>query len=199
MVLEALTLDPSIFTPGTKVYMGYWSPFVNRAHLVKVLDAINSSYSSSSKNKAIFDEGVTTSASSQYPSYIRTNDEFWYERGNAVGGIVTLTIEGVTYTYTDPHPVTFAQADTIWGQCSQRYADMATLIRRATGITPEAICFVQGAKSNRIFYSFELPELVSLEAKGDVKVLFAVTTEADWQKSSDWVEGTKNAPTPVAP
>ncbi|MFA5104499.1 MAG: hypothetical protein WC527_04920 [Candidatus Margulisiibacteriota bacterium] len=196
LAYEASLLEPAVLCPGTQVYMGYWSYYPNRASLIRVLDSINTA---SAADRAIWDEGVTTSASKQYPSYIQMNDEFWYERGNAVAGIVTLTIEGVTYTYTDPYPTTFQQADTIWGQYSQRYAEMAALIRRQTGITPEALCFVQNARSNRIFYSFELPKLVSLEATGDVRVFFAVTSEADWNNPSDWVEGTKNAPVPVAP
>lgn len=193
---EANLLEPAVFSPGTQVYMGYWSYYPNRASLIRVIDSINSA---AGTRRAIWDEGVTTSASQQFPSYIRMNDEFWYERGNAVSDVVTITIEGVTRTYTDPYPTTFQQADTIWGQYSQRYAEMAALIRSHTGITPEALCFVQNARSNRIFYSYELPKLISLEASGDVKVFFAVTSEADWDDPADWVEGTGNAPTPVAP
>ncbi len=193
---EANLLEPAVFSPGTQVYMGYWSYYPNRASLIRVIDSINST---AGAGRAIWDEGVSTSASGQYPSYIRMNDEFWYERANAVDGTVTLTIEGVTYTYTDPHPVTFAQADTIWGQYSQRYAEMASRIRSSTGITPEALCFVQNARANRIFYSYELPILVSLEAAGDVRVFFALTSEADWTNPADWIEGTGNAPVPVTP
>jgi len=196
LAYEANLLDPAVFRPGTQVYMGYWSYYPNRASLIRVLDSINAA---SGTSRGIWDEGVTTSASKQYPSYIQMNDEFWYERGNAVSGIVTLTIEGVTYTYTDPYPTTFQQADTIWGQYSQRYAEMAALIRSHTGITPEALCFVQNARSNRIFYSYELPKLVSLEATGDIRVFFALTSEAEWNDPADWIEGTSNAPVPVAP
>jgi len=193
---EANLLEPDVFSPGTQVYMGYWSYYPNRASLIRVIDSINSA---AGAGRAIWDEGVSTSASGQFPSYIRMNDEFWYERANAVEGTVALTIEGVTYTYTDPYPVTFAQADTIWGQYSQRYAEMASRIRSHTGITPEALCFVQNARSNRIFYSYELPILVSLEAAGDVRVFFALTSEADWTNPADWIEGTGNAPVPVTP
>lgn len=196
LAFEAGALEPAIFNPGTKVYMGYWSYYPNRASLIRVLDSINAA---AGTGRGIWDEGVTTSASKQYPSYIQMNDEFWYERGNAVSGVVTITIEGITHTYTDPYPTTFQQADTIWGQYSQRYAEMASYIRRQTGITPEALCFVQNARSNRVFYSYELPKLVSLEATGDVRVFFALTSEAEWDDPSDWVEGTGNAPTPVAP
>lgn len=105
---EANLLEPDVFSPGTQVYMGYWSYYPNRASLIRVIDSINSA---AGAGRAIWDEGVSTSASGQFPSYIRMNDEFWYERANAVEGTVALTIEGVTYTYTDPYPVTFAQAD----------------------------------------------------------------------------------------
>ena len=196
---EAQALDPLVFRRGAQVYMGFWSLYPNRGYLIKVLDAVNSDTGSAPYNKAIWDEGAATSSSMQFPSYIRMNDEFWYERASASGGTVTLTIEGVTYTYTDPHPVTLAQADTIWGQYSQRYTDLAPLIRQATGLTPEALCFVEGAKSNRVFYTYELPQLALLETSGDIKVFFAATSEADWRTPAHWIEGTKNAPTPVAP
>ncbi len=196
---EAQALDPLVFRSGTRVHMGFWSLYPNRANLARVINAINSDTGTTPYNKAIWDEGTTTAPAMQFPSYIRMNDEFWYERASASEGTVTLTIEGVTYTYTDPRPVTFAQADTIWGQYSQRYTDLAPLIRRSTGLTPEARCFVEGAKSNRVFYTYELPQLEQLETSGDIIVYFASTSEANWKTPADWVEGTKNAPTPVAP
>lgn len=191
---EALALDHVIDNPNTRVHMGYWSLGANRPRLIKVLDAINS-YVSTEAYRGIWDEGITTATAKQYPSYITMNMEYWYERAYPLSD-GTVSIEGVHYI--DPFPVTVKQADDIWGAYSQRYAEMARLLRQKTGITPEARCFVQGARANRVFYTYELPKLISLEATGDVYVFFAVTTEADWTKPANWVQGTANAPTPEA-
>ncbi|MFA4857947.1 MAG: hypothetical protein WC901_04755 [Candidatus Margulisiibacteriota bacterium] len=190
---EAIALEPRLNQADTQVHIGFWSLYPNRAHLIVLLDDINN-YSSTLEaiQRAIWDEGTTTATSKQYPSYITMNHEYWYERAAGSGG--TVTIEGKTYT--DPYPVTSTQADLIWGLYSQRYTDMSTLIHQATGKTVEAWCFVQGARAVRIFYSFELPELVTIEALGDVIVNFALTTEASWQNPAQWVVGTTNAPTP---
>ena len=197
---EAVALDSNLDAPTTQVHMGYWSGpkntslRSNRTNLVFVLDAINNYISPAGAplNRAIWDEGATTSTSQQYPSYITMNNEHWYERAFPVSGKVS--IEGVYYD--DPHPVTPAQADQIWGSYSQRYAEMARLFKATTGMSVEARCFVQGARAPRIFYTFELPDLVSLEAEGVVRVFFALTSEAKWDAPADWIEGTTNAPTP---
>lgn len=190
---EALALDPALDDTNTRVHMGYWSLGANRTRLVRVLDAINA-YTSTEVFRAIWDEGTTTATAQQYPSYITMNKECWYERAYPLSD-GTVSIEGTHYV--DPHPVTPKNADDIWGAYSQRYAEMAAILRARTGITPEARCFVQGARAVRIFYTYELPALVSLEATGDVYVYFAVTSEADWRDPADWVLGTGNAPTPA--
>lgn len=198
LFIEAVTMDPQFYNKNTKVHMGFWSgtwPVFNtwnRTNLITVIDAINSC-TSSEVLRAIWDEGITTAVTKQYPSYITMNREYWYERANFVNG--WGSIEGVWYR--DPHPVTFAQADQIWGSYSQRYIDVASLERIATGKTPEAWCFVTGGKANRIFYVFELPELRSLEAKGNIIVHFATTPEAHFDHPSEWVTGTENAPAPL--
>jgi hypothetical protein len=190
---EAINLEPLLNQVNTQVNLGFWSLYPNRAYLIVLLDDINNYVSTlEAIHRAIWDEGTTTSSSKQYPSYITMNREYWYERAAGSGGIVT--IEGKTYT--DPYPVTYAQADLIWGLYSQRYTEMASLFSQATGRTVEAWCFVQGARAVRIFYSYEFPKLATLEALGDVIVNFALTTEADWQNPAQWVIGTSNAPTP---
>jgi hypothetical protein len=189
---EAVALEPKLTQAGTRVSYGFWSRSPNRDNLIILLNAINA-YTSTETYRAIWDEGTTTSTTAQYPSYVTMNKEYWYERAYPLSD-GTVSIEGVHYT--DPHPVTTLEADLIWGAYSQRYADMAKLIRQATGMTVESWCFVQGARANRIFYAFELPELVSLEADGDVYVHFATTWEASWLNPSQWITGTTNAPTP---
>lgn len=189
---EALLLEPKLQQPGTKVSIGFWSRSPNRDKLIVLLDAINN-YVSSETYEAIWDEGTDTSTTKQYPSYITMNKEYWYERAYPLSD-GTVSIEGIHYA--DPHPVTSTEADLIWGKYSQRYTDMARLIRQNTGITVESWCFVQGARANRIFYSFELSELASLETTGDVYVHFATTYEANWQNPNQWINGTSNAPTP---
>ena len=189
---EALALEAKLTQRNCHVHMGYWSRSPNRDNIMRLLDAVNS-YSSTETHRAVWDEGTTTSTAYQYPSYVRMNLEYWYERA-AASGDGTVVIGGVRYT--DPYRVTTAEADIIWGKYSQRYADMASLIRTATGMTVESWCFVQGARANRIFYSYELPVLVSLEAAGDVYVHFATTYEASWLDQSKWITGTRNAPTP---
>jgi len=191
---EAIALNSTLKNANTRVHMGYWSLSANRPRLIKVMDAINS-YASTESYRAIWDEGVGTAAADQYPSYITMNKEYWYERAYPLSNGM-VSIEGVHYV--DPHPVTTKEADDIWGNYSQRYAEMAARLRQETGITLEARCFVQGARVNRVFYVYELPKLVSLEATGDVYVFFALTSEANWLTPADWVKGTINAPTPEA-
>jgi len=120
-------------------------------------------------------------------------EEHWYDRGNGTGGTVTIYGD----PYQDPNPVSFGQADEVWGEYSQRYTDMAGQFKQATGNTVEVWCFVQGAKANRIFYKYELPELTALERDGVVRVHFAKIQDADWTNTADWTLGTATAPAPV--
>jgi hypothetical protein len=190
---EAIAFEPLLGTPGTQVHMGYWSGKGNHGSLIRLIDAINEMTPSPGEAppKAIYDEGVNSYY--QYPSYNRILEEHWYERATAINGSVTI----FGNRYTDPYPVTSAQADDIWGQYSQRYADLAEPIRQATGKPVKVWCYVQGAKANRVFYKYELPELRSLEQKGAVQVYFAKTQDADWTNPRDWTPGTANAPSPV--
>lgn len=89
------------------------------------------------------------------------------------------------------------EADDIWGAYSQRYADMATSIEQSTGSAVKVWCFVTGARRNRVFFTYEFPELQELEAAGTVQVFFAKSIDSDWAVPTDWDEGTENAPTPV--
>lgn len=195
LINEAVLLEPDLEMPGTQIHMGFWSKSANRGNLITLLDSINSSSSSQiqPENLAIWDEGVSTITSFQYPSYIIMNREYWYERANATGN--NIIVNGVNYH--NPYPVTFQQADDIWGQYSQRYADMATHFRQTTGNKVKVWCFVLGAYANRIFYVYELPELRILEQAGTVTVYFAKTSNADWRNPSDWTEATNNAPEPL--
>ncbi|MFH1095871.1 MAG: hypothetical protein V1728_06665 [Candidatus Micrarchaeota archaeon] len=179
---EAVAMEPLLNESGTRVHMGFWSGPNNHGNLVRLLDNINNAPSQNgTAQRAIWDEG--TQSSLQYPSYVRMNArEHWYERAAQTNGIVT--IYGVNYT--DPYPLTFPQADQIWGEYSQRYADMAYLIRNATGKPVQVWCYVQGAKANRIFYSYELPELVKLQDQGVVVLHFAKTQDADWENPDEW-------------
>lgn len=191
---EAVSYEPLLNTSGTQVHMGFWSGRGNHGSLVVLLDAINDrplSGDATPPQKAIWDEGATTS--NQYPSYVTMLQEHWYERTTPVNG--TVTIYGTQYR--DPYTVSLAQADGIWGQYSERYADMAGLAYRATGRPVKVWCFVEGARANRVFYTYELPELRRLESEGAVMVYFAKTRTANWTKPSDWIEGTANAPVPV--
>jgi hypothetical protein len=192
---DAVSYEPLLLQAGTVVHLGFWSGPGNHGSLVRLLDSINAIRCKSTEAQpecAVWDEGAQTSL--QYPSYVEMTQEHWYDRGNAAGGQVTI----YGATYTDPFPVTFEQADEIWGRYSQRYADMATTFTQATGMTSKAWCFVEGAKANRIFYMYELPELAAIEAAGGVAVYFAKTQDADWQNPDDWIEGTANAPAPIA-
>ena len=186
---EALAYEPLLDDPGTQVSMGYWSAAGNHGSLVRVLDTINST--TTSPQKAIWDEGATSS--NQYPEYLDMLEEHWYERASPKDGKVTIYGK----KYTDPNPVSLDEANKVWGQYSQRYADMAGLIKKATGKPVEAWCFIQGAKAGRIFYAYELPELTGLEKSGDVQVFFAKTPDANPANPADWVQGTANAPAPL--
>lgn len=93
--------------------MGFWSGTGNHGSLVRLLDAINAYAGNGSVQKAIWDEG--TQSSLQYPAYFEMNArEHWYERASPKDG--KAVIYGVSYA--GPYPVTFAQADAIWGAYS---------------------------------------------------------------------------------
>lgn len=180
---EATAYEPLLEQPGTQVHMGFWSGAGNHGSLVRVLDSINNyaPKQGESQQRAIWDEG--TQSSLQYPSYVVMNArEHWYERASPKDG--KALIYGVNYT--DPYPVTFQQADQIWGAYSQRYTGMAVLIENATGNPVQAWCFVEGAKQNRIFYSYEYPELKKLEKQGIAVLHFAKSQDADWKDPSEW-------------
>ncbi len=190
---EALTTEPLLATPGTQVHMGFWSGKGNHGSMLRQLDAVNEGPAASvtPPNRAIWDEGTT--AYYDYPSYTKLLDEHWYERASALNGSVLIFGKA----YTDPHPVTFVDADEIWGQYSARYTDMAEPLSKATGNPVKVWCFVQGARANRIFYTYELPQLHIMEQQGFVQVYFAKNPEADWTKPEDWINGTANAPVPL--
>jgi len=189
---EAVTYEPLLGTQGTQVHMGFWSGKGNHGNMLRLLDAINEGPAALAvpPGRAIWDEGVN--AYYNFPSYSQMMNEHWYERAAGVNG--TVIVFG--RAYTDPHTVTFAHADEIWGQYSARYTDMAEPIAQATGVPVKTWCFVQGAKANRVFYTYELPQLRLLEQKGAVEVYFAKTPDADWTKPEDWINGTANAPPP---
>lgn len=191
---EAVTYEPLLATPGTRVHMGYWSGPKNHGSLVVLLDTINSLPVSAdgTGDKAIWDEGVTSSY--QYPSYMTMQNERWYERAFPVNGSVLI----MGREYTDPHPVTIGQTDEIWGRYSQRYAMMAVPLKKATANPVNVWCFVEGAKKNRIFFTYEYPVLQELESQGIVTVRFAKSRAADWQNPSDWTLGTANITLPAA-
>ncbi|OPY37202.1 MAG: hypothetical protein A4E35_01668 [Methanoregula sp. PtaU1.Bin051] len=191
---EALQYEPLLGTTGTQVHMGYWSGAGNHGSLIRLVDSVNDMPLSAGETprKAIFDEGV--SSYYNYPSYFRMLAEHWYERANPLKNGSVLVFGKA---YRDPYTVTMTQADDIWGQYSQRYADMAGLIRNATGKPVIVWCYVEGARENRVFYKYELPELKRLEQDGAVVVYFARTKDADWTRPGDWIRGTANAPEPA--
>ncbi|MFA6548934.1 MAG: hypothetical protein WCT39_03275, partial [Candidatus Margulisiibacteriota bacterium] len=117
---EAIALEPRLNQAGTHASIGFWSIYANRARLMGLLNAINT-HASTETYRAIWDEGTTTAAAQQYPSYITMNKEYWYERASPLSD-GTVSIEGVHYI--DPHPVASTEADIIWGKYSQRYVDM---------------------------------------------------------------------------
>jgi hypothetical protein len=196
LVFDAVNYEPLLVTPRTQVHMGFWSGPGNHGSLVRVLDSINSGVApcvrGASPNCAVWDEGATTSE--QYPSFVQMLVEHWYDRGNTPAGSRTVTIYGKTYP--NRNPLDFHTADRIWGQYSQRYADMAREFYHATGKPVIAWCFVQGARPTRIFYAYEYPELRKLELEGVVKVFCAKTQDADWTKPDDWTAGTGSAACP---
>jgi hypothetical protein len=187
---EALATEPLLARPGTQVHMGFWSGRGNHGSMLQLLDAVNEGPAASAvpPNRAIWDEGTT--AYYDYPSYTRILDEHWYERASGLNGSILI----FGRAYTDPHPVTFADADTIWGEYSARYTEMAEPISQATGNPVRVWCFVDGAKANRIFYTYDLPALRRMEQQGFVEVFFAKSPNADWTRSEDWTNGTANMP-----
>ena len=188
---EALAYEPLLGKNGTQVYMGYWSSKGNHGSLVRAIDSVNEGSPPTPPSKAIWDEGATSSY--QYPSYDEMLEEHWYDRDNPKNGKVVIFGK----TYTDPHTVTSQQADEIWGEYSQRYTDMAKMIKSATGKPIKAMCYVQGAKANRVFFKYEFPELKTLESNGDAVIYFAKTQDADPANPADWAQGSQNAPAPV--
>ena len=188
---EAAAFEPLLNMSGTQVHMGFWSSKGNHGSLVRLLDDINyyANVMNGTAQRAIWDEGVQSSL--QYPSYVMMNArENWYARSSNDNG--TVVVYGINYT--DPYNVTLQQADVIWGEYSERYTELAGIIRNATGNPVQVWCFVQGAKANRIFYTYEYPMLQRLEAQGIVRVHFAKSQDADWKNPDDWNEGTVSSP-----
>ncbi len=211
LLADAINYEPLLVARGTQVHMGFWSGWGNHGSLVRLLDNINEgqnpgydrkkcSSDSTERNCAIWDEGQTTSL--QYPSYVRMLVEHWYDRGNAGPSAWTVPIYG--RIYRNINPLTFEQADVIWGKYSQRYADMAQEFYLRTGKPVKVWCFVEGARKNRIFYAYEYPELQRLERAGVVRVYCAKNQNAKWTNPNDWTVGLGSAScnkdsAPVAP
>ncbi len=195
---EAIKLEPALKRKGTQVHMGYWSlRDPNRAAFVRVLNTINKS--STKANVAFWDEGVGSSVARQFPSYRIMLQEAWYERAVASTPPVKATfqwdVDHKQYSLTVK--VALPQADDVWGEYSQRYAEMAPLAKATTGKVVKVWCFVTNAGAKRVFYKYELPILRTLEGQGAVEVHFAKTVSADWKRAGDWTIGTASAPPPV--
>jgi hypothetical protein len=189
LLADAVNYEPLLLRPGTQVNMGFWSGPGNHGSLVRLLDSINvGCMKDPSPNCAVWDEGATSSE--QYPAYVKMLMEHWYDRGNAYGS-PTVTIYG--NIYRNRNPLDFPTADQIWGQYSQRYADMALAFYRHTGKQVRVWAFVKGASPTRIFYTYEYRELQMLEAQGIVNVSCANTPDADWTNPDDWTAGTGSA------
>jgi len=190
---EAVSYEPLLATPGTQAHMGFYSAKGNHGSLLRLLDSINDGPASTTvpPNRAIWAQGIN--GFYPYPSWERVMNEHWYERAFPVNG--TVMIFGKSYK--DPHPVTFEQADMIWAQYSSRFAEVAEPIAEATGKPVKVWCFIDGAKANRIFYSFELPALKKLEERKLVEVYFAKTPLAEWDNPSGWINGTAHVPAPA--
>lgn len=190
LFVEAVAYEPLLVTPGTQVHMGFYSAKGNHGSLLRLLDSINDGPAATANppNRAIWAQGVN--GFYPFPSWERVMDEHWYERASAVNGTVTIFGE----SFQDPYPVTFAQADAIWAQYSSRFTEMAEPIAGATGRPVKAWCFVEGAKSTRIFYNYEFAVLRKLEEKGLVEVYFAKTQQSEWDNPADWLNGTVNVP-----
>ncbi len=203
LLSNAVNYEPLLNTPGTQVHIGFWSGPGNHGNLVRVLDSINfggatrCDRTAASPNCAVWDEGATTSE--QYPSYVQMLVEHWYDCGNAPAGSRTINIYGKPYP--NINPLSFPSADRVWGQYSQRYADLARIFASKTGKPVIAWCFVQGAAPTRIFYTYEYPELQELESEGVVQVYCAKTPDADWTNPNDWTQGTGSpaCPSPSSP
>jgi hypothetical protein len=189
LLLNAVKYQPLLLHSQTQVNMGFWSGPGNHGSLVRVLDSINvGCMQDPSPNCAVWDEGATSSE--QYPAYVKMLEEHWYERGNAYGSPTVLIYGKI---YRNKHPLDFPTADRIWGQYSQRYADMALIFYHFTGKPVLVWAFVQGASPTRIFYTYEYPELQKLEAEGVVKVYCADMPDANWANPNDWTLGTGSA------
>jgi len=191
---EAVALEPQLKTPGTQVHMGFWSGRGNHGSVLRLLDIVNEGPAATADppNRAIWNEGAN--AYYQYPSWDRILSEHWFDRSMAKNG--TVTIAGTMYP--DPFPVTYEQADAIWGEYSARYAGMAERFATATGRPVKVWCYVEGAKPGRVFARYEYPELRNLEKKGLVELYFARSVDADWERPDDWIFGSANATIPQA-
>jgi hypothetical protein len=174
--------------------MGYWSGNgkKNVDALRVLLDDINTN--GGPKVRAFFDEGL--GPNQLLPSYRAMNRADWYGRAKLVDGKGSL--DGGATKIVDPFPVKLHEANTIWGQYSQRYAQMALDANSATGKPVDVWCFIENAASDRVFYKYELPVLKDLESIGVVRVHFAKKLDAKYNNPADWIHGTANAP-PAGP
>jgi hypothetical protein len=193
---------PWILNQNTQAHLGFWSGPGNRGNLVRLLGDINNAppppgsptcTNGPSSDCAIWDEGAVESE--QYPLYVEMLVEHWYEREDA-GGQATVSIYGKTYP--NKNPLSKGNADQIWGQYSQRYADMAVRLYQKTSKPVKAWCFVGGARSDRIFCRFEYPRLQKLESGGYVIVNCTKNPDADWTNPKDWTVGTTSADTSIS-
>jgi len=196
---EAVALKPLLAAPGTQVHMGYWSGSGNRDRLAALLNDVNAPPPGAPPRWAVWDEGASTAEADRYPAYVVMNQEYWYERAQAeVGGYDTLQVGGVTYV--DPYPVTYEQADLIWGQFSDRYGETAANYHRTTGNVVQVWALVHGASPTRVFFHYECPKLNTLAFWGHVRVNCARRADASWQVAADWCDCAATCtPCPPAP
>lgn len=184
---EAVALQPLLAASGTQVHMAYYSGSGNHDRARALVDAVNAPPPGAPARWAVWDEGVSTAAAGKYPSFVTMEREYWYPRAQAeVGGYDTVVIGGVTYV--DPFPVTYDQADRIWGQASDRYAETAAAYHRDTGLVVETWALVYGASLTRVFFHDECPRLQTLRLWGHVNVHCAAVQSPSWENAADWCD-----------
>ncbi len=195
LVEEAARFERLLVTNGTQMNMGFFSGRGNLGGVVNFVNILNykgngagcQKAAKGGANCAIYIKGATDDE--LYPENVKTYQEHWDDRA-AAAGKPTVIIYGKVYP--NINPVDKDAYTKVWGQMSERYANMARIFHAKTNNKVKVWVLVYGATTCGLYCQKEYPQLVKLESENVIEVRCAKKLFADPTVPREWDTGTSS-------